>query len=171
MSEKDIKEIDKEVVSRVLNEIKDFLTLHYSESETSELVESNQLFMAHRFIKSINLEKRLKGLNHIKNMIDKIEAGSKQMSGGMMNRGGYSKQSNDQDQEMNGGIMVGGKLKPPKWLTSEYLKNWILEQHVLETVLGDNTHLEIVKRSGCLLKFLANLGALPIETVDLIWKC
>jgi hypothetical protein len=41
MSEKEIKEIDKEVVSRVLSDSKDFLTLHYSEAETSELVESN----------------------------------------------------------------------------------------------------------------------------------
>lgn len=31
MSEKEIKEIDKEVVSKVLGDMKDFLTLHYSE--------------------------------------------------------------------------------------------------------------------------------------------
>jgi hypothetical protein len=41
----------------------------------------------------------------------------------------------------------------------------------LETVFGENTHLEIVKRSGCFLKFLAKQGALPNETIDLIWKC
>ena len=41
MSEKELKEIDKEVVSKVLNELKDFLTLHLSEAETSELIESN----------------------------------------------------------------------------------------------------------------------------------
>jgi len=41
MSEKEIKEIDKEVVSRVLGDMKEFLSLHYSEAETSELVESN----------------------------------------------------------------------------------------------------------------------------------
>jgi len=73
MSEKEIKEIDKELVSKVLTEIKDFLNLHYSDAETSEIIESNQLFMAHRFLKSTYLEKRLKGLNHIKHMIDKIE--------------------------------------------------------------------------------------------------
>ncbi len=86
MSEKEIKEIDKEVVSKVLNDIKDFLNLHYTEAQTSELVESNQLFMAHRFLKSTYLEKRLKGLNHIKNMIDRIESGQK--SSKMVNSGG-----------------------------------------------------------------------------------
>lgn len=41
MSEKEVKEIDKEVVGRVLNDMKDFLNLHYSEEETAEMVESN----------------------------------------------------------------------------------------------------------------------------------
>ena len=38
-------------------------------------------------------------------------------------------------------------------------------------MLGENTHLEIVKRSGCVLKFLAKFDALPSDTFDLIWKC
>lgn len=41
----------------------------------------------------------------------------------------------------------------------------------METLFGENTHLEIVKRSGCILKFLAKEGALPKNTVELIWKC
>lgn len=38
-------------------------------------------------------------------------------------------------------------------------------------MFGENTHLEIVKRSSCILKFLAKQGALPEESVDLLWKC
>ena len=68
-------------------------------------------------------------------------------------------------------MMNNQKLKPPKWLTAEYLRDWILNQKVLDTILGENTHLEIVKRSGCILKFLARLGSLPIESVEMIWKC
>jgi hypothetical protein len=41
MSEKELKEIDKESVGRVLNDIKDFLTLHLTENETSELIENH----------------------------------------------------------------------------------------------------------------------------------
>src|SRR5260221_388375 len=85
MSEKELKELDKEVVGRLLNEVKDFLSLSFSEIETAELIESNQLFIALRFLKS--------------------------------------------------------------------------------------TYLEIVKRTGCILKFLARQNALPAETIDLIWKC
>ena len=101
--------------------------------------------MAHRFLKSTYLEKRLKGLNHIKNMIDKIEYGERMLNKNVMGRAG------DQDQEMNG----GHKMSPPKWLTAEYLKKWIIDQKVLDTAFGEGTHLEIVKRAGCLLKFLA----------------
>jgi hypothetical protein len=51
--------------------------------------------------------------------------------------------------------------RPPKWLTADTLKQWILEEKILEIVLGENTHLEIVKRSSCILKFLAKEDALP----------
>lgn len=81
MSEKELKEIDKEVVGRVLNDLKDFLTLHLSDLETAELIESNQLFIAHRFLKSTYLEKRLRGINDLKTIIDRIEAAQKQPSG------------------------------------------------------------------------------------------
>lgn len=75
MSEKELKEVDKDVVGRVLMDLKDFLSLAMSEQETYQLVEQTQLFVALRFLKSTYLEKRLKGLNDIKLIIDKIEAG------------------------------------------------------------------------------------------------
>lgn len=61
--------------------------------------------------------------------------------------------------------------KPPKWLSAETLTHWLIEQRVLDIVFGENTHLEIVKRTGSILIFLARQNALPAETVDLIWKC
>lgn len=61
-------------------------------------------------------------------------------------------------------------LKPPKWLTPEAMRDWILNEKILDIVLGESTHLEIVKRSGCILKFLAKQGALPVESVDLLWR-
>ena len=62
MTEKELKEIDKESVSRVLKDLKDFLTLSMNEMETAQFIEINQLNMSLRFIKSTYLEKRLKGL-------------------------------------------------------------------------------------------------------------
>lgn len=75
MSEKELKELDKEVIGKVLNDLKDFLSLGMSNQETSQLIEETQLYVALRFLKSTYLEKRLKGLNDIKMIIDRIEAG------------------------------------------------------------------------------------------------
>lgn len=41
MTEKELKEIDKESVSRVLKELKDFLTLSMNDMETAEFIEMN----------------------------------------------------------------------------------------------------------------------------------
>ncbi len=74
MTEKELKEIDKESISRVLKELKDFLTLSMNELETAQFIELNQLNMSFRFLKSTYLEKKLKGLQEIKTMISAIES-------------------------------------------------------------------------------------------------
>lgn len=73
MSEKELKEIDKETVGRVLYDMKDFLSLAMNEKETAEIIEQNMLITALRFLKSTYLEKRLKGISEIKAMIERIE--------------------------------------------------------------------------------------------------
>lgn len=73
MTEKELKEIDKESVGKVLNELKEFFVLAMNDSETSELIESNQLNIALRFLKSTYLEKRLKGISDLKFIIERIE--------------------------------------------------------------------------------------------------
>ncbi len=62
ISEKELKEIDKESVARLLNDLKDFLSIGLTDVETAEIVEQNLLLTALRFLKSTFLEKRLKGL-------------------------------------------------------------------------------------------------------------
>ena len=74
MTEKEIKEIDKESVSLVLKSLKDFYTLALSDQETAKFIEINQLNMSLRFLKSTYLEKKLKGLQEIKTMISAIES-------------------------------------------------------------------------------------------------
>lgn len=162
MTEKELKDIDKESVTLVLLMMKDFFTLSFSDLDTAELIEMNQLHMSLRFLKSTYLEKRLKGISDIKSMIERTEAAQHRLQN--KNLMG-AKATLDYD-------IVGGKtIRPPKFITAEILKNWILESSLLGIVFGENTHLEIVKRSGCILKFLAKQGALPEESIDLLWKC
>jgi hypothetical protein len=160
MTEKELKEVDKETVTFTLLHLKDFFTLSLSEIETAQLIEMNQLSMALRFLKSNYLEKRLKGITDIKSFIERIEAA-------------ILRQQNKNLLKMNPDFdNIGAKtIRPLNFVTTEILRDWILQTNLLSIVFGENTHLEIVKRSGCILKFLANQGSLPEESVDLLWKC
>lgn len=158
MTEKELKEIDKETVSGVLFNMKDFFTLAMTDVETAELVEKTQLSMALRFLKSTYLEKRLKGISDIKAIIERVEHA-------MTRKNALTKMNAEFD-------TIGTKsLRPMKFITPDFLKQWLVDSNILSIVFGENTHLEIVKRSSCILKFLAKLGALPEDAVDLVWKC
>jgi len=58
-----------------------------------------------------------------------------------------------------------------KWLSPDLLRDWILQFKILDIAFGENAHLEIVKRSSCLLRFLAKKESLPQDSIDLIWRC
>lgn len=50
---------------------------------------------------------------------------------------------------------------------------WLHHNKVLENIFGEGAHVEIVKRSGSILKFVARYArdAFTAETVELVWKC
>lgn len=78
MTDKDVKEIDKEIVGRVLSELKDIFTLSMNEVKAAEIIEQNLLNVSLKFLKSSYLEKRLKGISDIKLMIERVEYAQKQ---------------------------------------------------------------------------------------------
>lgn len=123
MTEKELKEIDKESVSRVLKELKDFLTLSMNDIETAQFIEMNQLNMSFRFLRSTYLEKKLKGLQEIKTMISAIESfqNIQQQRQKLMADPAYAGRFNP-----NFDITLNMKEKPPKYITAESLRDWIL---------------------------------------------
>ena len=62
MSEKEVKNCSKDQVDNVLRDLNKILGIGMNLSESALVVESTELFIALRFLKSSNLEKRLKGL-------------------------------------------------------------------------------------------------------------
>jgi hypothetical protein len=72
MNEKEVKNCSKDQVDSVLKDLNRILSLGMSPSESAFVVESTELFIALRFSKSSNLEKRLKGLQDIKFMIERV---------------------------------------------------------------------------------------------------
>lgn len=62
MSEKEVKNCSKDQVDHVLRDLNKILAIGMNQNECALVVETTELFIALRFLKSSNLEKRLKGL-------------------------------------------------------------------------------------------------------------
>lgn len=116
-----------------------------------------------RFLKSENLEKRLKGLTEIRLMGERT----------------YEKLRFERWRQRTGKSithwknLVENREKPPpsEVLKVSDMKAWLLEQGVLQIILDQNTHQEIVSRSGPLLILLTKQESLFDENiVELIWK-
>jgi len=72
MTEKNLKDADKDVMTKLLTGFKQFLLLSNSDKETAQIIETTQLYVSLRFLQCHNLEKRLKGLNDIRTMVDRV---------------------------------------------------------------------------------------------------
>ena len=72
MTEKDIKEVDKDEIGWVLPRLKEFFRIGMTAMDCSQVAEQSSLYVALRFLKSENLEKRLKGLNDIRYMVERV---------------------------------------------------------------------------------------------------
>ena len=74
MRDKELKELDKDALSTLLNQFRLFLSISTEEKEIAELVEQLQLSFATTFLKTTYLEKRLKGISDLRYLIERIEA-------------------------------------------------------------------------------------------------
>lgn len=52
----------------------------------------------------------------------------------------------------------------------EKLRSFIIKQKLIEYILGEDFHVEILKRSKPLFRFLSQNGGLSKEYIDLLWK-
>lgn len=55
-------------------------------------------------------------------------------------------------------------------LSREELRDWIIKNNVIEQVVSDRPHVELVKRSSTLFKFLALCKALEPSHLEILWK-
>jgi len=49
--------------------------------------------------------------------------------------------------------------------------NWIQTEKLVDILLGDSTHDEMIKRSNILLKFLNDNNAIDFGILNVLWKC
>jgi len=165
MTEKDLKDIDKDEIGSLIASLKEFLLLSCSRLEAAEFVEHTSLLMALRFLKSENLEKRLKGLSEIRTMVERVIERSR------FER--WRQKTNKSLSHWNSMPENKDKPYPSDAIKLAELKQWLISNKVLQIILGPNAHVEIVKRSGPILKLLCRYGENLFDEsiIELIWRC
>ena len=114
---------------------------YYSKNEILKIFEEIDLNLAFKFLISPYLEKKLKGINEIKEISDKIEKS----------------------------CYIMGFDKSSQYLTPELFIEWIIKNKVIELLIGDSLHIEIIKRCHDIIKFMCKYGHFPLEMLDIIW--
>jgi hypothetical protein len=65
----------------------------------------------------------------------------------------------------------GGKTYPTHWLSVEKMRDFIVQEKVIENLFGEHSHPEIFKRATSFVKFLSRRGGMTKEILDGIWLC
>ncbi len=55
-------------------------------------------------------------------------------------------------------------------MDSKYLIEWLKEKNIIEIMIGENIHEEILKRSLPIFKLFANKNSLKTDILDQLWK-
>lgn len=122
LTEKEIKDIDKDFLMRILVDCQ-YIMSNLSEKETYEMTETVELDLSYKFLVSPYFEKRLKGINSLNEIAEKID--------------------NLEKPENPAGI---SKISTCKYLTPQLFLEWLREKKIVQTLLGDSLHIEILKR-------------------------
>ena len=150
ISDKEIKDIDKDALSKFMLRVQTLLIHHYPKEEVFLLTETAELELALRFLTCPYFEKRLRGINEIKELTEKIdsfEQANRDPSGGMKNMG-----------------------KMTRYLNAKMFIDWVFKNKIFELILGDSMHVEIIKRTHEILKFVGKYQSIPLELIDLLWN-
>ena len=102
-----------------------------------------------KYIRSATLEKRLRAMDELKDIISSKE------SYGIF----YPNQSRDWENESKNYVV-----------TNEKIKNLIINNNLIDYILCDNFHVEVLKRAKPILAFLAKNKALSKNYLNILWK-
>jgi ubiquitin carboxyl-terminal hydrolase 9/24 len=140
LTAKEIKDMDREQASLMLANVSSQVAGQSVDFNPHKFVEDGELSLSLKFFQSPYLEKRIRGLNDLKDMVERVKPG----------KAAGSRQA--------------------RYLTGSTLAEWILEVRLIETIFGENPHIELVKRASEFLGLLAQFGRLTNEHLEMIWS-
>jgi len=168
MTDEELKTLDKDAFNVLLQNVKALLGVISKEKEVDEFSERIQLDISLRLLSADVLRKRIDALSSIENIIKSVL---------MASNPAFAKKEQErlEEEARNQYSYYMRRQEPPKlekarFLTPEYLVNWIKETKLVETVLGKKSHEQLVKMSPTILKFLAQNHALTDEHLALLWS-
>ncbi len=121
-----------------------------NESSISLDNEEFKLSILLKYIRSATLEKRLRAMDELKEIISFKE--------GYIQGLFYPNQSREWENDRN------------NFVINEKIKNFILQNKLIEYILCDNFHVEVLKRAKAILAFLAKNKALSKHYLNILWK-
>jgi hypothetical protein len=140
MTEHEIKEVDKQDIEKISYTVKKI----YEKKFCGEIIAEELILNYHyKCLTSKVLEKRIKSITHLVKLIEDIKKKDNKLLS--------EKDEND-------------------WLNSTYLFSWFKEKGIIDYLLGENLHEELLKRSLPIFQLYAKKNSLSNTIYDLIWK-
>lgn len=149
LTENEIKEIDKDILRETIDILKRYIKI-YEPQSADQIAELYELNIAAKYLRCPFFEKRVRGINDLKDIYYKVK---------------NSTQPNKQSLDNQG-------IEYTKWLNPEKYANWIISEGIIDFIFRENPHVELIKRSTEIMRLLALDEVLfTSELVDLMWSC
>ena len=148
ISDEDLKGLDKSALQHLVKDVQSLLlsSTVYDLRGCVEFAETSTLHMSLRMIQAQVLATRIEGIVQLENTINTVKSTVTPTSS--------SSSSNP----------------PTSTFTPAFLAQWLEEHRVVESLLGRDSHEQIVKRSPTILKFLAMQHKLQGRHLELLYQ-
>lgn len=155
LTDEELKNEDKKTISDISRNLEGLVRVAFP-NRPSEAIDKFNLDVALKCFRSPYLEKRLGGLNDIKDFI------------GMVRKDDYGKMR----QGSSGYAMMPSALHKNdiSFIDSVSLAQWLRSNNILEQLYGENMHPELARRCVEVPRFLSLEGMLEDKDLDLIWE-
>jgi len=145
LTEYEIKETNKKTIQNICKSIQHMF--FFDKSNSDKYYEEMILIYNFKCLCSKNLEKRIKGITSINNILEYLERGEK----------GFDSKNEENDAEEN---FV--------WMNKKTLLQNLKDKNILNTLLGEQMHEEILRRSSPIFKLFAKFNQLTSAIYDLL---
>ena len=164
IDDKIIRDLSNEQLVASSNQISSFLRLGESEESIAKLIETVEMQVSLKLLQSQYFEKRIQGISEINGMITRLEQSKSNIIPRNLKKYDEGLSMMQKESSPTGSFM-NKSYSPDNFIT------WVLNNMILEAILNDNAHAELIKRSAKLFKFLTRRNALSKNMIDLLWKC